>query len=126
MQWRIFSLVLFLFGMFVMGLSNFTTFFHITRVDYWTATGMGAFGFILCCISGFLMLPSDNGDGGAPSERRIYGVVLFAAGVFHMTLAILTIFFHVTTLDTAPSVNAIIGGLVLCIAGTIMLPSSQS
>jgi hypothetical protein len=126
MQWRLFSPVLFLFGVFVMGLSNFTTFFHITTVDYWTATGMGIFGFILCCISGFLMLPADSGEGGAPSERRIYGVVLFASGVFNMTLSLLTIFFHLTNVDTAPAVNSIFGGLVLCIAGTIMLPSSQA
>jgi hypothetical protein len=121
MQWRIFSPMLFLLGMFVMGLSNFTTFFHVTRVDYWTATGMGAFGFILCCISGFLMLPSDEGEAGAPVERRIYSATLFGAGLFHMSLAILTLFFHFTSLETAPAVNAAIGGLVLCIAGTVML-----
>jgi hypothetical protein len=121
MPGRIASFSLFLLGMLIMALSNFTTFFHITSVDNFLAAGLGAFGLILCILAGFVLLPVDA-DDTAPMIRRLYSFVLFLAGLFHMTLGIFTIYFAITNVDHATAIGALAGGLILCLIGVAMLP----
>ncbi len=121
MPGRIASFSLFAIGMLIMTLSNFTTFFHITSVDNFLATGLGGFGLILCILAGFALLPT-TGDPSAVLIRRLYSLILFSAGVFHMSLSIFTIFFHLTTVDTATAIGALAGGLILCVVGVVLLP----
>ena len=115
---RVLSGILFLFGMTIMGLSNLTTFFGITGADFPTTAGMGIFGLVLCLISALVML-----DSNAQGQRGLYGAILFLAGLFHMSLAVVTIFFHATRVTDPVAVAAIVGGLVLALIGCALLPT---
>jgi hypothetical protein len=121
MSGRIASLSLFLLGMLIMTLSNFTTFFHITPVDNFLATGLGAFGLILCVLAGFVLLPLGD-DDSAPRVRALYAFILFLAGLFDLSVGLFTIFFHITNVDNATAVGGLAGGLILTLVAVVMLP----
>jgi len=61
---RVFSYVLFLFGLFIMALSVMSIFFHTPQVDTAIAIGMMAFGLILCIV-GFFIFSAGGSDAGA-------------------------------------------------------------
>jgi hypothetical protein len=122
MAGRIASLSLFLIGLLIMALSNLTTFFHLTPVDNVLATGLGAFGLILCVLAGFVLLPLGE-DDSASMVRGLYALILFAAGLFDMTVGLFTIFFHITDVDTATAFGGLAGGLILILVATAMVPA---
>ena len=124
MAGRVASVSLFLIGMLIMALSNLTTFFHLTPVDNVLATGLGAFGLILCVLAGFVLLPM-GWDDSAPRVRALFAFSLFVAGLFDMSVGFLTIFFHITTVDDATAVGGLAGGLILVLVAVAMLPASQ-
>jgi hypothetical protein len=121
MAGRIASLSLVLIGMLIMALSNLTTFFHLTPVDNILATGLGAFGLVLCVLAGFVLLPLGD-DDSAPMVRGLYAAILFGAGLFDMTVGLFTIFFHITDVDDATAVGGLAGGLILILVATAMVP----
>ena len=49
--------------------------------------------------------------------RRVFSYVLFLVGLFVLVLSILTIFFKITTVDTALAVGMAAFGLILCLVG---------
>ena len=63
---RVFSYILFLFGLFIMALAVLAIFFGYTDVgkNPWLAVGMAAFGLILCLI-GFFISSAGTGPDGA-------------------------------------------------------------
>ena len=121
---RVASVSLFLLGLIIMGLSNLTTFFHLTSVDIFLATGLGAFGLILCVLAGFVLLPLGD-DNTAPIVRSVYSFTLFIAGLFDMSVGMFTIFFHITTVDNATAIVGLAGGLILCLVSIAMLPAES-
>ena len=62
---RVFSIILFLFGFFVMVLSTLTIFFQITSVPFAIAIGMAAFGLILCLLAFFIATAGAGTDTDA-------------------------------------------------------------
>jgi len=123
MHSRILSAALFLVGFGVMGLSNFTAFFRVTRADPWAALGMGVYGLLACLLS-IAMLPAPEDAGGdAPEERRLYSALLFLAGLLHMNLGFVTVFFHATAAAQDTAIAAAFGGLILCLLGWALLPA---
>ncbi len=60
---RLFSYVLFLFGMFCMMLSILSIFHFITTpVDSWLAVAVAAFGLIICLVAFFMLAPGGGTD----------------------------------------------------------------
>lgn len=121
---RVASVSLFLLGLIIMALSNLTTFFHLTAVDNFLATGLGAFGLILCVLAGFVLLPMGD-DNSAPVIRTIYSFTLFIAGLFDISIGLFTIFFHITNVDNATAIGGLAGGLILCLVSIALLPAES-
>ncbi len=121
---RVASISLFLLGLLIMALSNLTTFFHLTTVDNILATGLGAFGLILCVLAGFVLLPLED-DDTAPVVRSVYSLILFVAGLFDMSVSLFTVFFHLTNVDNATAIGGLAGGLILCLVSVALLPSES-
>lgn len=121
---RVASFSLFALGLLIMALSNLTTFFHLTSVDNFLATGLGAFGLILCVLAGFVLLPLED-DDTAPLIRTVYSLTLFVAGLFDMSVSLFTIFFHITNVDNATAIGGLAGGLILCVVSVAMLPTDS-
>jgi hypothetical protein len=124
MAGRVASVSLFLIGMLIMALSNLTTFFHLTSVDNFLATGLGAFGLVLCVLAGFVLLPMGWEDN-APGVRALYAFSLFLAGLFDMSVGLFTIFFHITNVDNATAIGGLAGGLILVLVAVAMVPGAQ-
>lgn len=60
---RVFSYVLFLFGLFCMMLSVLSIFrFISTGVDTWLAVTVAAFGLIICLVAFFMLAPGGGTD----------------------------------------------------------------
>lgn len=117
MQWRILSAALFTFGMIIMALSDFTTFFGFTAVTEPLTGGLAIFGFLLCLFAFFLLSAAAVAPGGADLQWKLYGLVLFTSGMVHMILGTLRIFFGLTQADMVSAVLALLGGLVLAVVG---------
>ena len=60
---RVFSYVLFLFGLFIMALSVVSIFFGTPQVDTAIAIGMLAFGLILIMVGFFIFSAGGSADG---------------------------------------------------------------
>ncbi len=120
MPQRVFSAALFVVGLVVLGLSFFTLFFAVTDLGQPLAIGMALFGFALCA-AGFFFL-ADSPDGGRTGlQWRAYCIGLFLAGLTQLVTSILTIFFAFTAVDTPIALLGAVAGVILCVAGSVLL-----
>ena len=120
MPQRVFSAALFVVGLVVLGLSFFTLFFGLTGLGQPLAIGMALFGFALCA-AGFFFL-ADSPDGGRSGlQWRAYCVGLFLAGLTQLITSILIIFFAFTAVDTPIALLGAGAGVLLCVAGSVLL-----
>ncbi len=120
MPQRVFSAALYLVGLVVLALSFFTLFFGLTSLGQGLAIGMALFGVALCA-AGFFFLADSGDDARSSLQWRAYCVGFFGAGLVQLITSILTIFFAFTAVDTPIALLAAIAGVILCVAGSVLL-----